>query len=130
MARTAASNGLSIAKLENLLRERRDALNDLRKQRTRLEKELADADRKIAALEGGKVRAGGRARNSQSLVSVLEAVLSESGKPMKVGDIVDAVEAKGYHSSSSNFRGIVNQTLIKEKKRFAAAARGTYQLKK
>ena len=37
---------------------------------------------------------------------------------MKVGDITDAVLATGYRSNSDNFRAIVNQTLIKERKRF------------
>jgi hypothetical protein len=48
---------------------------------------------------------------------------------MKVGDIADAVQSKGYRSNSANFRGIVNQALIKDK-RFGAASRGLYQLKK
>ena len=43
---------------------------------------------------------------------------------------MEAVKANGYRSSSDNFRGIVNQTLIKEKKRFTAPSRGLYQLKK
>jgi hypothetical protein len=46
-----------------------------------------------------------------------------------VGEIVDAVLAGGYHSKSANFRGIVNQTLIKDK-RFVSSGRGVYQLKK
>ena len=50
---------------------------------------------------------------------------------MKVGDIADAVLATGYRSNSVNFRAIINQTLIKERKRFASAGeRGMYQLKK
>src|SRR3954470_281460 len=36
--------------------------------------------------------------------------------------------ASGYVSSSANFRGIVNQTLIKDK-RFRRVARGVYGLK-
>ena len=51
------------------------------------------------------------------------------GKAMRVGEIVEAVQAGGYRSNSANFRGIVNQTLIKERKRFAAADRGLYQLR-
>ena len=45
-------------------------------------------------------------------------------------DIVDGVLGSGYRSSSANFRGIVNQTLIKEKKKFTSPSRGMYQLKK
>jgi hypothetical protein len=53
----------------------------------------------------------------------------KDGKPMRVGDITDAVHNAGYRSSSANFRGIVNQTLIKDK-RFVAPERGLYQLRK
>ena len=59
----------------------------------------------------------------------MEELLSKSGKPMQVGDILQKVEDAGYHSRSANFRGIVNQTLIKDK-RFTSAGRGLYQLKK
>ena len=47
---------------------------------------------------------------------------------MPVGDIMDKVLATGYKSKSANFRGIVNQTLIKDK-RFAQVERGVYELK-
>jgi hypothetical protein len=40
------------------------------------------------------------------------------------------VQKSGYRSNSANFRSIVNQTLIKERKRFGQAGRGIYQLKK
>ena len=70
---------------------------------------------------------GGRGRNERPLTDVIEAVLKKSNKPMKVGDIMSAVEQSGYRSSSANFRGIINQALIKDK-RFNAASRGAYQL--
>jgi hypothetical protein len=47
---------------------------------------------------------------------------------MKVGEIMDAVLATGYRSGSANFRGIINQTLIKDK-RFGQVERGVYELK-
>jgi hypothetical protein len=56
-------------------------------------------------------------------------VLGKTGKPMNVGDIAAEVQRRGYKSNSANFRGIVNQTLIKEKQ-FSQASRGMYQLKK
>ena len=78
----------------------------------------------------GRGGAGGgtRARNAKSLIETLEDVL-KGGKPMKVGDIADAAQKTGYRSNSANFRSIVNQTLIKDK-RFGSAGRGVYQLKK
>lgn len=129
MARPATGMNLSISQLENVLRARKRQLQKLAKKRAKIARELARLDLRIHALGGdGGTNGGGRARNAQSLVATLEGVL-KSGKPMGVGDIVDAVQKGGYKSNSANFRGIVNQTLIKEKQ-FAQAGRGVYQLKK
>jgi hypothetical protein len=59
----------------------------------------------------------------------MESILKSAGAPMSVGDILSGVQRSGYQSNSGNFRALVNQTLIKEK-RFAQASRGMYQLKK
>ena len=120
--------GLSISVLENMLQQRRSELGKLRKERSGLERELSKLDRRIESLGGGKAR-GGRVRNEKSLSALLEETLSKAAKPMQVGDIVAKVQAAGYRSNSANFRGIVNQTLIKEKQ-FASAGRGLYQMKK
>jgi hypothetical protein len=119
-----------------MLDNRRREMTDLQRERSKLMQRLDALDRRLGALAGSGARfrnggggGGGRGRNSQSLVASMEAVLARSGKPMTVGDIMEAVRAGGYRSNSANFRGIVNQTLIKEK-RFASAGRGIYQLKK
>ena len=118
-----------------MIGERRSMLQKLQKQRTEALRRLNSIEREIAKLDGGGGArgrggmGGGRARNAVSLVSAIEGALKK-GDPMSVGDIVDAVQAGGYRSSSANFRGIVNQTLIKERKRFASPSRGMYQLKK
>jgi hypothetical protein len=117
-----------------MLENRRREANALQRERNKLLQRLDAVDRKLGSLagSGGRLRngtGGGRSRNPKSLVATMEAVLGRSGKPMRVGDIMDAVRAEGYRSNSANFRGIVNQTLIKEK-RFTSAGRGIYQLKK
>lgn len=127
------NKGLSIAELERMLNERRRGVQKLEKKRATLQRKIDLLDREIASLGGdGAVsgsRAGGaRGRNNVSLVSALETVLKEKS-PQGVGEIVDAVRAGGYHSKSDNFRGIVNQTLIREKRRFTKAGRGLYELK-
>ena len=138
MARRANGSVLTIAELEQMLGSRRRKLNDLQKERTKVQRKLDDIDSRIRALSGagggasgrtGGGGGGGRAHNAQSLVATLENVLKSSGKPLGVGDIVDKVHAAGYRSNSANFRALVNQTLIKEK-RFTSAGRGVYQLKK
>jgi HPt (histidine-containing phosphotransfer) domain-containing protein len=130
MARPSSGSNLSLAALASIMDSRRSELNKLRKQRTEAQRELDAIERQIHKIEGSSGRGGnGRARNSKSLNETLADVLKAGGKPMSVGDILDAVEATGYRSRSDNFRGIINQTLIKDK-RFGAASRGVYQLKK
>ena len=121
--------GLSILELEKLLQEKRSAIQKLHKQRAELQKKLDQVDREITRLGGSTEprTAGGRVRNGVSLVAAMEGVLR--GKPpMHVGEILDAVLAGGYQSTSANFRGIINQTLIKEKQ-FKQVGRGVYTVK-
>jgi len=132
-----ATAGFNIAQLERILEDRRTEVNRLERLRNELQRKLDGVERQIAKLAGGlrglRGRRGGgggtRARNEVSLVEAIENAMRGTGKPMRVGDIVEAVTATGYRSNSANFRGIINQTLIKERKRFAQAERGVYQLK-
>ena len=135
MARKTLNNGMSIAQLEQMLAGRKAELNQKQKEHSRLLARLQQLETDIRQLGGspgrrgrGGAGGGGRARNERSLLATLEEVL-KPGKPMKVGDIAEAAQKSGYRSNSSNFRGIVNQTLIKDK-RFSSAGRGVYQLKK
>ena len=51
-----------------------------------------------------------------------------SGKTMGVTELSEAVQKAGYRTTSPNFRTIVNQTLIKDK-RFKRVERGLYTVK-
>ena len=127
---------MSIAQLEQMLAGRKAELNQKMREHSKLLGRLQELEGDIRRLGGsagrgrGRRMAGGgrRARNEKSLTETLEDVL-KSGKPMGVGDIADAAQKSGYRSNSANFRSIVNQTLIKDK-RFTSAGRGVYQLKK
>jgi len=128
------SNGvnLTVDQLERMLNQRRKELSRLTRRRARAQRRLDDFDDKIRRLGGpaGAVRVGGRrARNDQSLVEVIHGVLQKAGRPLRVSAIAEAASAAGYRSSSANFRGIVNQMLIKDS-RFTSQNRGFYQLKK
>jgi hypothetical protein len=131
MARPSALEGMTIAQLEGLIAARHDQLKKLSRERDLTQRQLDKLDEAIRKLSGrGGARTNGngrRGRNEMSLVATLESVLAP-GKPMGVGEIVEAVQRKGYQSNSANFRGIVNQTLIKEKQ-FASTSRGVYELK-
>ena len=133
MARPSSGAGLAIADLQRILDQKQSELRKLYKRRTQAERELDAVEREIAKLEGngrgGRRGGGGRARNDKSLADTLEQVLRSNGSAMSVGDIMDAVLATGYRSRAENFRGIINQQLIKERKRFQKASRGMYQLK-
>ena len=129
MARRNGGANFNIAQLEQILDERRSELSRLHKERNSLQKQLDDVEHQINQLGGGKGGRGGlRPRNEHNLLDTLESVLDKAGRPLRVPEIVDAVTETGYRSSSVNFRGIVNQTLIKDK-RFVATQRGIYTLK-
>lgn len=130
MSRRFFGRGFSIAQLEKLLGDRRSKLTALTRLRSKLLKRLEGLEAKIAALGGSARSRGGRVRNKVSLNESILAVLKRKGGPMTVGDIVGAVLAGGYLTKSANFRGIVNQTLIKDKRFVSAGTRGTYQLRK
>jgi hypothetical protein len=133
MARHANGSVLTIAELEHMLDSRRRKVARLQKERAKLQRKLNDLDGRIRVLSGAggaRLGGGGRAQNAQSLVATLESVLKNAGKPLRVGEILQKVEAAGYRSTSANFRALLNQTLIKERKHFASAGRGLYQLKK
>jgi len=130
MARRLFGHGFSIAQLEKLLGVRRSKLAILDRLRSRLLKRLEGLDAKIASLGGSARSRGGRVRNKLSLNESILAVLKRKGGPMTVGEIVSAVLAGGYASRSANFRGIVNQSLIKDKRFVNSGIRGSYQLRK
>jgi hypothetical protein len=135
MARPRSTVDLSLAQLERLMQSRRTELTKLTRDRDKLQKKLDALNDRISEISGGMTggtRGGGggtRARNAMNLPEVIHQVLSKSGGAMSVGDIMDKVKAGGYRSNSANFRGIVNQALIKDK-RFTSSSRGMYQLKK
>ncbi len=126
----------TITQLEQMLNKCKNERQKLERERNKVARRLQQLDSRIHALGGngsgrgrGGAGAGGRVRNDKSLIEMIEGVLGKSSKPMKVGDIADAVRSGGYRTNSANFRGIVNQTLIKDK-RFTSAGRGLYQMKK
>ena len=142
MARPQNAKGFTLSQLEDMLEARRSELEDLSQERVRIVKQLAIVDEKIIKLgrnpltvdsdrsAPANLTTTGRARNSKSLVTTMEGVLTSAPAPMKVGEIVQAVQDAGYRSNSSSFRAIVNQTLIKERKRFVSTGRATYTVKK
>jgi septal ring factor EnvC (AmiA/AmiB activator) len=115
---------LSVSELQAELQRRRRGVAKLERRREKLVNELADINAQISDL-GGSLGSTptGRARNSMTLPDALHQVLS--GTTMSVTEAADAVRAAGYQSSAANFRTMVNQALLKDK-RFKKVSRGQY----
>ena len=130
MPRPRIESELSISQLEQILASRRQAVAKLERERIKYEQKLAQINSQIRELGGEDRHDSGRVRNTRGLNDTIAQVLADNDAgPMRVADIVQAVLETGYRSNSANFRGIVNQSLIKDK-RFVTATRGAYQLKK
>ena len=136
MPRGRTKNQPSIAELQSMIRARRGERAKLLGERKKLQAKMDKLDRQIAAHDGddangsGSRSGGSGRRNDKPLPDVIADVFKANGsKAMKIKEVAEAVEQTGYHTSSANFRGIVNQTLIKDD-RFKQESRGTYKLAK
>lgn len=114
---------LSVSELQAELNRRRRGVSRLERRRAKLMAELADINAEIAGMGGSIGGSGGGRRNNMTLPDALHQVLS--GTTMSVSEAADAVRAAGYQSNAANFRTMVNQALLKDK-RFKKVARGQY----
>jgi hypothetical protein len=135
MPRIANQPRLTLSDLERMIEKRRAEVALLANEREQLRNRLAALDAKLRVLAGrastGAVLSrGGRGRTGLSLVATLSNILSGAKKPLSVGEIVEKVQASGYYSKAANFRGLVNQTLIKQRKLFSNAGRGLYEYRR
>jgi uncharacterized protein YjiS (DUF1127 family) len=125
----STANSLSIHELQAELQKRERGIRKLERRRERLLADLAQVDTELGAVgalgAGGRIRR--RPRNEMNLVDSLAKVLN--GKTMSVTDVTQAVQKAGYITTAANFRTIVNQALIREKKVFKKISRGQYTAK-
>ena len=144
--RKKSPNSMSISELEALLDDQRAEREGLEAERSKLQSKLNDVEERIKSLDGAGAAGGKRGRkrgaaggtsngkarkrpkNDMNLPDAMEQVLKGAGEPLGVSDIAAKVQESGYASSSANFRGIVNQQLIKDD-RFTSVSRGVYGLK-
>ena len=125
---------LSIAELRAELAQRERHVKQLQGRRDQLLDQLAALDNEIATADGKRAavrtrrqrqgQAGRRQRNKMNLVDALRKVLGN--KTMSVSDAAEAVQRAGYKTSSANFRTIVNQSLLANRKVFRKVSRGQY----
>ena len=122
-------NSMSMAELHAELQRRERGVRKLERRRERLLSELAQVDTELAAV-GALSASGGirrRPRNEMNLVDSLAVVLTS--KTMSVTDVTAEVQKARYLTTAANFRTIVNQALIREKKVFKKVSRGQYTAK-
>ncbi len=130
MGRRAGSRGglgrMSIRDLHAEVRRRERAAGGLLKRKARLLARLSEVEEQIRrdGIAAGASGAGSRPRNEMNLVESLAKVLK--GKTLSVTKAAEAVQAAGYRTVAANFRTIVNQALIKNKKVFKKIERGQY----
>jgi hypothetical protein len=125
---------VSTSALEAELARRASEIGRLQKDRANAQARLDEIDERLGVLgsAGGtgatrRRRGGGggrRPRNEMNLADSLASVLR--GRKLSVTDLTEEVQKAGYRTSSPNFRTIVNQTLIKDPKRFKRVSRGVY----
>ncbi|MFT5423411.1 MAG: hypothetical protein ACI89L_001188 [Phycisphaerales bacterium] len=129
----AAVGAMTTTELRAELRRRDSTLRKLENRREKLARQLAEVEGEIRSMGGtadigttarGMVRR--RPRNEMNLADSLLKMLT--GKTMSVTDAAEKVVELGYRTTAANFRTIVNQTLIRDK-RFKKISRGQYTAK-
>ena len=131
-----AGNSLDNLSFDELQREMRRRERDMKRlvsKRDRLLTQVREVEDEIQSLGGAGafgVTAGGRPRrrprNDSSLSEALLNLLKNT--TMSVTEAAEEVQRAGYQTTSSSFRTIVNQTLIKDP-RFKKVSRGQYTAK-
>ena len=124
MARAKLSN-LSTTELHKEIMRRRKGVASLERKRERLIQQLHEIEAQIREQGGvpGGPGSGKRPRNAQNLADALADLLSTV--TMSVTEAAEKVQLAGYRTTSPNFRTIVNQTFLKDK-RFRRVSRGRY----
>lgn len=121
--------GVSFEELQAEMARRGKVVNRLERRRTKLHAELAEVEAELGSF--GALSANGsirrRPRNEMNLVDTLSKVLNN--KTLSVTDAAQAARDAGYMTTAANFRTIVNQALIREKKVFKKVSRGQYTSK-
>lgn len=121
------------------LEQRKAMAGEFESRREASERELADIEAELLALEATpsngfgprRVNRSAGARTRSANQQPLNAVLQElpKGRTMSVSEIAEAVKKSGYKTNAANFTTVVNLTLLKRKDLFKRVARGQYTAK-
>jgi hypothetical protein len=125
---------LTVAQLERILVRKKAALEILLRQRTQLQKKLAQVERRIVEIgggEGGKPRSPRRRpKNAKTLLVAVTEMLSQHKKGLTLRDLANRLLASGYKTSSTNFQNTLYQCLYHNSDRLTHDAKNhTYRIK-
>jgi len=136
---------MSLVQLQQLFEARKGHVQTLYERRQEIENQVRTIDEEIAALEGrngtrrGIRRPSGSTRrtatdrrvalaqNKKSLKNVAIEVMAGK-KGLKVGEVLELVQATGYVSSSANFKGVLYQCLYQNPEIFLPQGDGRYKV--
>ena len=129
-------SAMTIADLRQEIERRQKLLPKLIAQRDALNREIAELQglatpeaRKAGKPEAApkRPRRRHRAKNKVGLADAL-AVFMKGKKKVAIGEAMEGVLAAGYKSNARNFRSVVNNMLLTDK-RFKKVGRGVFALK-
>jgi hypothetical protein len=125
---------LTVAQLEKILLRKKAALEKLLRQRTQLQKKLAQVERRIIEIgggEGGKPRPPRRRpKNAKTLLVAVTEMLAQHKKGLTLRDLANRLLASGYKTSSTNFQNTLYQCLYHNSDKLAHDAKNhTYRIK-
>lgn len=108
-------NDLSVAELQQILRNRQARVGQLQKRREKLLSDIEEVERQIAEVSGSGSSSGGsvRRKNEKPLLEVICEVLAKNKKGLALSELTEAVLKTGYQSDSNNFKNIVYQSVYK-----------------
>jgi hypothetical protein len=126
----------TVAQLEKILTRKKASLDKLLRQRSQLQKKLAQVERKIVEIGGmaGEGRANQhvrkRPKNSRTLLVAVNEVLGQHKKGLTLRDLANRLLASGYRTSSTNFQNTLYQCLYHNSDKLAHDAKThTYRIK-
>ncbi len=124
----------TVLQLEKILVRKKAALEKLLRQRTQLQKKLAQVERRIVEIgggEGSKPRPlRRRPKNPKTLLVAVTEMLGQHKKGLTLRDLANRLLASGYKTSSTNFQNTLYQCLYHNSGKIAHDAKNhTYRIK-
>ncbi len=124
----------TVAQLEKMLLRRKAALDHLTRKRAQLQKKLAQVERRIVAIGGGREEPGeGRAprrrpKNPKTLLAAVTEMLTQHKEGLRLRDLAQRLLESGYRTSSTNFQNTLYQCLHNNSDKIAHDAKAhTYR---